>query len=356
MSSGSGERTEKATPKRKREQREKGNILKSHDLAVALQLLGIFAAFRLIAPGLGTGLEKMITQMFNGESYLFEQLTINTALGIGKTATLQGLGLIAPLFAVAFGTAILSNVLQSGFLLTGKTLGVKFERISPLSGAKRMFSSRSVMDLVKSIAKIAVVIYTVYQQFTTDLRDVSGLMSYSAGTAVRMVYDLTLALALRVGAVFLVLGGFDYLYQWWKHNKDMRMTKQEVKEEYKLTEGNPQTKGRIRQIQRMLANRRMMQDIPLADVVITNPTHFAIALRYDPEQDAAPVVLAKGKDLVAARIKEIARDNRVTIVENKPLAQSLYKMCKIGSQIPADLYQAVAEVLAYVFKLKGGKR
>ena len=351
----SGEKTEQATPKRKREQREKGNVLKSHDLSVALQLLGIFVVFKMVAPGIADGLQNIFYQMFPGQVFLSEQLTITATHGFGKTMILQGLLIMAPLFGIAFATAILANVLQSGLLLSSKTLAFKAERINPLSGLKRMFSSRSVMEMLKSIAKITIIIYTVYQQFMNDTRDFSGLLSYGVATAGGMIFDLAMALALRCGAVFLVLAGFDYLYQWWKFNKDLRMTKQEIKEEHKLSEGNPQTKGRIRQIQRMMANRRMMQDVPLADVIITNPTHFAIALRYDPELDAAPIVLAKGKNLIAARIKEIGRDNRVTIVENRPLAQSLYKMCKVGGLIPADLYQAVAEVLAYVFKLKGNK-
>lgn len=350
----SGEKTEKATPKRKREQREKGNILKSHDLSVALQLLGVFAVLKLAGPGMANGLERLFTRTWNGEQVITKSMTANSVLGLGRELILQALLVMVPLFGFAIVAAVLSHVLQSGLLLTGKTLGFKFERISPLGGLKRMFSSRSVMELLKSVAKISIVIYTLYDTFTADIRNFTGLMIDDAATAGILIFEGIIDLALRCGAVFLVLGGFDYLYQWWKHNKDMRMTKQEIKEEYKLSDGNPQTRGRIRQIQRLMASRRMMQDVPLSDVVITNPTHYAIALRYDPAQNAAPIVLARGKDLVAARIREIARESRVVIVENKPLAQSLYKMCKVGSQIPADLYQAVAEILAYVFKLRGG--
>ena len=356
MSSGTGEKTEKATPKRKKEQREKGNVLKSQDLSISLQLLGFFAFLSILAPTFGGGLERFFREYFSGRIQFGEQLDIAAAAGLGRGIVGQALLIMAPLFAFAVGAAILVNVLQTGFLVTGKTLAVKLERISPISGFKRLFSSRSIVEMLKSLLKIALVIYILYQGFASDLQDIPHLMAYGAANGFGLIARMIFSLALRCGAVFLVLAGFDYLYQWWKHGKDMRMTKQEIKEEYKMTEGNPQTKGRIRQIQRILANQRMMQDVPLADVVITNPTHFAIALRYDPDHDAAPIVLAKGKDYLAQRIKEIARDSRVLMVENRPLAQSLYKMTKVGGLIPADLYQAVAEVLAYVLKIKGGMR
>ena len=356
MGASSGEKTEQATPKRKREQREKGNILKSHDLAVALQLLGIFVVIKIFAPSIGQNLQLLMLQFFPGQTVADQPLTISATTMVYQSVMLKGILIIGPIFIFAILAAILSNVLQSGLLFTTKTMGFKFERISPMKGLKRMFSSRSIVEMVKSIAKIAIVIFAVYQEFADNTRDVANLLSYNILASCGLIFDLIINLAIRCGSVLLVLAIADYLYQWFKRQKEMMMTKQEVKDEYKLTEGNPQTKGRIRQIQRLLASRRMMQDVPLADVVITNPTHFAIALRYDPEQDAAPVVLAKGKNMVAARIKEIARENRVMTVENRPLAQSLYKMCKVGSQIPADLYKAVAEILAYVFKMKEGKR
>ncbi len=352
----SGEKTEKATPKKLREQREKGNVLKSRDLAVALQLLSLFAFFRLAGPAIARGLQGMVRSALSGRVLTAEPLTIQATSGYYGEVMGEALLIIAPLFAFVVFMGALVNIVQTGFLLTGKTLAAKAERISPVAGAKRMFSSRSVVEMLKSVAKIGVVVLSVYQQFWHDTRDIASLVSYRIDIAATMVLDLCQALALQLGVVFLVIAVFDYLYQWYKHNKDMRMTKQEVKDEYKTTEGNPQNKSRIRSIQRLLASQRMMADIPLADVVVTNPTHYAIALRYDPDRSAAPVVVAKGKNLVAQRIKEIARDNRVAIVENKPLAQSLHKMCKVGSQIPADLYGAVAEVLAYVFKLKGGAR
>ncbi len=356
MSQGSGEKTEQATPKRKREQREKGNVLKSHDLSVALQLLGIVAVLKVAGPAIGSGMQTMFAQFLPSQIVVKEQLSIVATQGLYQNALGQGLMIMLPVFAFAMIAAILGNVLQSGLLLTTKTLGFKFERINPMNGFKRMFSSRSVMEMIKSLAKIGIVVYAVYEEFSNATRDIANLVVFSILKASGIIFDLVINLALKIGAIFLIIAAVDYLYQWWKHTKELKMTKEEVKEEYKLTEGNPQTKGRIRQIQRMMANQRMMADVPLADVIITNPTHYAIALRYDPAQDAAPVVLAKGKNLVAARIKEVARENRVMLVENRPLAQSLYKMCKVGKQIPADLYQAVAEILAYVFKIKGGKK
>lgn len=356
VSQGSGEKTEQATPKRKREERERGNVLKSHDLCSAGQLLACFFVLKSLAPSLGDELQLMMGNTWANPMVTGEALSISTCKTLSMQLILSGLRIIAPLFIFAIAAAILVNVLQSGFLLTSKTLSIKGERINPMSGFKRMFSSRTIVELLKSLAKIAIVIGSVYQEFVADASKLSGLVSYSLPVACGMVFDLVWSLALRCGTVILILAIFDYLYQWWKRNKDMRMTKQEIKDENKLSEGNPETKGRIRQIQRMMATRRMMQDVPKADVVITNPTHFAVALRYNPHHDKAPVVLAKGQDLIAARIKEIARQNGVALVENRPLARSLFAICVIGKQIPADLYQGVAEVLAYVIRLKEGKK
>ena len=356
MSKSSGERTEKATPKRRREERERGNVLKSHDLSAAIQLLGCFVLLKAIAPSIGSNLQLMMSQTWSAQSVNAGPLTIEACRPLLLRVVLGGLRIIAPLFVLAIVLAILANVLQSGFLMTTKTLAVKGERLNPLNGFKRLFSSRSAAELVKSLAKIGIIVAAIYQEFTSDTARLAGLISYSLPVACGMIFDLAARLGLRCGIVLLILAVGDYLYQWWRHEKDLRMTKQEIKDEYKLVEGNPQTRGRIRQIQRLLASRRMMQDVPHATVVVTNPTHYAVALRYDPARDQAPVVLAKGKDLVAARIKEIARQNSVTLVENRPLARSLFAAGVIGRTIPADLYQGVAEVLAYVIRLKEGKQ
>jgi len=239
-----------------------------------------------------------------------------------------------------------------GFLFTTETLKLKLDRINPLSGFKRMFSARSLVELTKSSSKAAVMIYITYaylkdkQSLLVNLFDMDPWLMGAAMW--RTVFDIVLR-----NAVFLIVVAlFDYLYARYEHNKQLKMSKQEIKEEYKQTEGDPLIKSKIKERQRQMSMQRMMQDIPKADVVITNPTHFAVAVVYDGSRDAAPRVVAKGQDLIALNIRKIAESNGVPIVENKPLARAIFKAVQIGEYVPPDLYQAVAEVLAYVYNLR----
>ena len=352
MSGSSGEKTEKATPKKRRDEREKGNVMRSQDFATSVVLLGMFGMLRLTAPFMGRNMQRIISDSIPGVSTRQGVLTIHDLMTFFGDLLPVMISVMGPVFLFAVLAAALVNVLQTGFLFTTKTLEVKADRLNPVNGAKRIFSSRIVAEMVKSIAKIAIVLISVYQVFTADISRIAALLSYDIGTATSMLADLIFGLAFRVAIILVILAIFDYIYQWWKYEKDLRMTKQEVKDEYKNMEGSPQNKGRIRRIQREMSMQRMMQDVPQADVVVTNPTHYAVALRYQPQQDAAPVVLAKGQDLVARRIKEIAAEHDIVQVENVMLARSLYAYCDIGQQIPAELYSAVAEVLAYVARLK----
>ena len=351
----SGDRTEKATPKRRREAREKGQVLKSHDLSASIQLLGLLLAIQLLAGDFAENLRRVM-----GDSLASietdQVLTVSGVMGRYPDLLLAAGRAVLPLFGFALVLAAGPNLIQTRFLWTTKTLSFKFSHINPAKGLKRLFSIRTLVELLKSILKITVVIAAVYQEFSANVEDFTALLAYPAVVAVAVIFNLIIRLALRCAAVILVFGVLDYVYQWWNYEKELRMTKQEIKDEYKLTEGNPQIKGRIRQIQRLIASRRMMQAIPEATVVITNPTHFAVALRYQAGKDTAPVVLAKGQDQVALRIKDIAREHQVALVENRPLARSLFASCEIGGQIPAELFGAVAEVLAYLMKLKGGGR
>lgn len=355
MSAGAGgERTEKATPKKRREERERGNVFLSHDLTTAVSLLGMFGVLRIAGPATGRKLQAVFTRLLQGTSAGAETFTINAARGYYVEALRLGITAVLPFFLCAVATAVLVSVVQTRFLMTGKNLTVKFDRINPLNGFKRLFSSRSVMETVKSLAKITLIIAAIYSEFMNGMQRMPALCSISLPVAIQTVFDRIVALAFRCGIILAGLSVIDYVYQWWRHEKDMRMSKEEIRQEYKLTEGNPQTKGRIKQIQQAMSQRRMMAAVPQADVVVTNPTHYAIALRYDARKEAAPVILAKGKGHIALRIKEIARENRITLVENRPLARSLYASCEIGEMIPASFYQAVAEVLAYVARLKKG--
>jgi flagellar biosynthetic protein FlhB len=259
----------------------------------------------------------------------------------------------APILAVTFIASLVSGYAQVGFIFTTEAIAFKLERLNPFNGIKRIFSIRSVAELVKSIFKIGVIGYMAYSFLKNEAYNLLATMDMSAhgiGTYIGMT---AINLALRICAVLIIMAVFDYGYQWWEYEKNLRMSKQEVKEEYKQVEGNPEIKSKIKQKQRQISMNRMLQDVPKADVVITNPTHYAVALKYDAEVSPAPVVSAKGQGYIALRIKEIAGENSVQVVENKPLARTLYETVEVGDSVPPELYQAVAEVLAYVYSLKG---
>lgn len=262
------------------------------------------------------------------------------------------LKMVAPVFGIAVITALLAGYSQVGFLFTTETLGMKFSRISPLNGFKRIFSSRALVELLKALLKVTIVSLVAFSYIKGEVLNIMNLMHLELRSAAVYIATVSLNMAIRVCVALIIIGVLDYIYQWWEYEKSLRMTKQEVKEEYKQLEGNPEIKSKIKQKQRQISMRRMLQDVPKADVVITNPTHFAVAVKYDAKLSDAPVVVAKGQDFIAQRIKEVAKESNVEIVENRPLARSLYETVEIGAAIPPELYQAVAEVLAFVYSLK----
>ncbi len=252
------------------------------------------------------------------------------------------------LLAILVGVVV--HVMQTGLLLTGETLKPKLNRINPIEGFKRIISPRTLVELLKSTLKVVCLCYFVYSVFTGLITQFPEMMRMGLANSFQKVMHMGLNLGIKMGAVLGAIAAMDYLYQRLKHEKDLMMTKQEVKDEYKQIEGDPKVKGRIRQKQRQMSRLRMMQRLPQADVVITNPTHYAVALQYKEHENRAPVVLAKGKDHVALRLKEKAREYGIEIVENRPVAQALYKSCELEQEIPAELYQAVAEILVYVYR------
>ncbi|MFH1076022.1 MAG: flagellar biosynthesis protein FlhB [Pseudomonadota bacterium] len=345
------EKTEKPTDKRKEHAREEGQVARSRELA------SVSVVF--------TGMISLL--MFAG--YIHHQLSIVMSQGFGMLSItdidLAGckrlinnsiytfILIIAPILIVVFLTGIFANLVQVGFNFTSKPLEPKFTAISPLSGLKRLFGFQALSELIKSLWKLAIIggiaYYTIKSEFKTMLplahMGVSSILIY----AMKIIFKLFL----RVTIAMLVMAIADYAFQRWQFEKKLRMTKQETKEENKQMEGDPRVKSRIRSIQYKMAKARMMQDVPKADVVVTNPTHLALAISYDSSSMRAPKILAKGANIVAEKIKEIARQHDITIVENKVLAQALYKLVEIGQEVPSQFYQAVAEVLAYVYKLKG---
>ncbi|MCL2164294.1 MAG: flagellar biosynthesis protein FlhB [Oscillospiraceae bacterium] len=351
-----GEKTEKATTKKREDARKKGDVLKSVDVVSAFMLLFAYFAVR----GFGGWMYEhaslfatrvMSVYILDGDSY-----TLNGLLRIFIDAILTFVICIGPILAVVFVAAIALNVAQVGFQFTTEPIMFKPNKINPISGFKRMFSLKSVVKLLQSLFKIVIIGMLTYVYISKRINSLMMLMGTAdiytiAVKGLEFVFDLMFQIIMAM----LILAFFDYAYQWWQHEKDLKMTKQEVKEEFKQMEGDPKVKSKIKEKQRQMSMQRMMSEVPKADVVITNPTHYAVALRYDLEIADAPVVIAKGQDYIAYRIKQIARDNDVEIVENKPLARSLYDGAEIGGKIPVELYQAVAEVLAFVYNLKNKK-
>jgi flagellar biosynthetic protein FlhB len=355
----SGEKTEKATPKKKREARERGQVFKSIELVTAFSLLVMFGALAIFGGSMMDGTKKLLSGFLNAGSSVPKVLSISTIGPVLGGAIIQFGIIMLPVLGAAMLGALAFNYLQVGFLFSTKALAPKFERISMIAGFKRIFSKRTLVDLLKSIIKIAVLGVVAYNEYKTQIMNMPMMMWDNIVTAIQASVDIIMAVAFKLAIALAIIAPFDFLYQWWKYQKDLMMTKQEVKDEYKLTEGDPEIKGKIRAKQRQMASMRMMQAVSDADVVVTNPTHYAVALSYKEGTNNAPVVVAKGKDYIARKIKEKAAEHHIEIVENKPVAQYLYFFCDIGDEVPEDMYQAVAEILAYVYRLKkrmGGVR
>lgn len=279
-------------------------------------------------------------------------VTEKSVAALMSDALIQILIVCVPFFAFGFVVTALISVIQVGWKVTGKPLQPKFDKFNPINGFKRIFSKDSIFELIKSILKIFVIIYVAYTSIRGNAQDIFILYEIPLMQAIMLCGTVIINAGLKISLVYLVIGLADFIYQKYRFNEDMKMTKQEIKDEFKNTEGNPEIKGRQRQRMREASRRRMMQDVPKADVVITNPTHFAVAIKYDAETSKAPVVLAKGEDYLAQKIKEAAREHHIEIVENKPLARMLYANVDIGQEIPPELYQAVAEILAMVYNMR----
>jgi flagellar biosynthetic protein FlhB len=350
-----GERTEPATPKRRREMRQKGQVARTAELGPALALLGVSLVLSRQSAPLAQSLVAMVR---HGLQVVADPGPL-TASMVGELAVPQvavAVQVLAPVLAVAAGTALASQVAQVGFLLTSEPLRPRWHRLSPVEGVKRLFSKQAVVTLVRSLLKVALVGYLGWSAIREVLVAAPELMQATPAQAAAVAGRLASKMAVSVGVAFLAVAAFDYIYQRFEHQLGMRMTRKEVQEELKESEGDPQIRSRIRQRQRQLALGRMLQAVPRADVVVTNPIHVAVALRYDAQSMVAPVIAAKGAGLLAERIREIARQHRVPVVQNVALARGLYFGGDVGSTIPAELYQAVAEVLAFVYRLRQERR
>ena len=352
---GGDDKTEPATPKKLQDARKEGQVAKSREIGMGLSLLGLFLVLKFY---IGTMGEKFMEDFhlvyekipeFVGTEGTYDA---SAFCGILLECTLDMVVIVAPFFIVGCLIAFVADVSQVKWLVTMKPLQPKFNKMDPIKGMKRIVSPQSIFELLKAIMKVGFITYLAIVTVKDKLRLIYSLYDISLNTALAAIGDVVIDLGIKVSMWYMIIAAIDFIYQKFKFQKDMKMSKQEVKDEYKNAEGDPKVKSQQKQRMRQASQRRMMQSIPTADVVITNPTHFAVALKYDADSGKAPVVVAKGEDFLAKRIKEIAKENKVEIVENKPLARMLYHNVEIGEEIPPELYQAVAEVLAFVYGLK----
>lgn len=350
-----GNKTEKATPKKRRDERKKGNVFKSQDAVAVASLLGTFATLWLLTGAFAQQLAGFMTLCLTsagGQPQEIGNLSVELPVqGIMVIARTVGIVALAAILC-----AVAATFAQTKFLVSTESLKPKFSRLNPLEGFKRLFSLKSVIETLKNLIKIVVLMAIIFLSIRDMFLESSRYLYADLGAAAAHLVQMAWGMVMRICIAFVVVAAMDFFYQWWDYERQMKMTKQEVKEEYKQMEGDPQVKGKIKEIQRRRAQQRMMQQVPGADVVIRNPTHFAVALRYKPEQDEAPIVLAKGQDNVAMRIVEIAQENKVAVIENVPLARALYAQAELNQFIPPDLYGPVAEVLVYIFKLNEKKQ
>ena len=349
-----GEKTEPATAKKLKDARKEGKVAKSKELTSAFDLIVLFLCLKIFVSYVGGNLLGLFDLVYGNmadfvrinEGYMSSQ-AVSTVL---FPVIIRWLLTVLPFFAFGVVITFLISVIQVGWTVSAKPMQPKLSKFNPINGFKRIFSKDTLFELVKSIFKVGIIIYIAY----TSVRDEAGhlfiLYELDLKQAIALVGTLIIDIGLKISIVYLIIGIADYAYQKWKFNDEMKMTKQEVKDEFKNTEGDPQIKRRQRRKMQEVSQRRMMQDVPKADVVITNPTHYAVALKYEAEVRPAPYVVAKGEDYLAQKIKEVARENNVEIVENKPLARMLYSNVDIGADIPPELYQAVAEILAVIFQ------
>jgi flagellar biosynthetic protein FlhB len=350
MAESDQEKTEEATQKRQEESREKGQVAKSRELPSVAILLAGLVYFWFGAQGMVRDIMKMMKQTFSAAGTM--TIDINTIQSIMVDFLYELFVITMPILIVVTIASLLSSFVQTGFLFSSEAILPKLSKVDPLKGLKRMFSLQSFMELIKNVLKITIIGLVAWLTIKSEIVNISPLMNRDVYNIMIYVGKVSFKIIMSTCWVLVVLAVMDFVYQRWEHTKSIRMTKQEIKEENKQMEGDPLIKGRIRKLQREIARKRMMAAVPKADVVVTNPTHFAVALKYDQDVMNAPVVVAKGADHVAAKIKEIAKKHHIHIVENKAVARLLFTMTDIDEAIPEKLYRVVAEILAHVYKLK----
>lgn len=345
-----GERSEQATPKRLKDARDKGQVARSKELTTALLLMVASISLYAFSNSIGAGIANAAKQAFSPDrKVIFSPNSMLSSLaGLLGEVMLA----VAPLFLLMFFVALLSSVLTGGLSISTKAMAPQANRMSPLKGFKRMFGTHALMELIKALAKVSVVFIVGYFVISQAFPNLIELGSGTAEAGIGKAMDLVSRSFFLISLSLILIALIDVPYQIWNHAKQLKMTKQEVKDEYKETEGKPEVKSKVRQMQREMAQRRMMDAIPEADVVVTNPEHYSVALKYDALRSGAPIVVAKGVDVIAMQIRKVAIANDIPILEAPPLARAIYHSTEIDQEVPQGLYLAVAQILAYVFQVK----
>lgn len=342
------DKTEEPTAKKRADAKKKGQVGRSTEISTAFVLLTGFFVLKVLWENIYTSIANYTTYIFTHLNQPVDTENISCLfIGIMEILATTALPIMLAIMIIGLGV----NFFQVGLNFNTEAIGFKLDKLNPINGFGRIFSKRSLVELFKSLFKIAVIGYFLYTILSQQLLAMPQFIYFDLGTSLEQMSKIIFSMSFEVIGVIMVLGFLDYGYQKWQTTQDLKMSKQEVKDEMKQSEGDPQIKGKIKQKQRQMAMSRMMQEVPKADVIVTNPTHFAVALQYHKGMQA-PLVIAKGQDFVAQKIKKLARESSVPIVENRPLARALFASTNIGDAVPAELYQAVAEVLAYVYRLK----
>ena len=352
-----GERTEQPTSKKLTDARKEGQVAKSKEIGNALGLLVLFLILKYGMSFIGENILLVFPNVYNKIPELVKmydgQISSQGIMQVLIHMLLSTLFILSPFLVIGFVVAFVGEVYQVKWQISAKPLKPKFSKMNPISGMKKIFSASSLMELAKSILKIGLITYVVYSELKDKYNIIYLIVDMPMWQGIALAGTLAIDLGLKCAYTYILIALIDYIYQRRKFTKDHMMSKQEIKDEYRQSEGDPQIKGKIRQKMREISRRRMMQALPQADVVITNPTHYAVAIKYDNQIADAPVVLAKGENFLAAKIKEVAKENKIQIVENKPLARMLYHNVEIGEKVPPELFQAVAEILAMVYHAQG---
>ena len=340
-----GEKTEAPSEKKRKDARKEGNVFQSKDLVTVVVLFGVFYSVRFMIPFIYKDLRNFLSfilQLVEEREPVSSRIFYSFLWIFVKSAL--------PLLLITMTLGVLASLVQTRFNISFKLLSPKLSKLNPAKGFGRIFSKRNLVELIKNIVKILILINFLYSILKADMIPIAKMIRMDIHTSSISLMSMMFDLITRVCGVFLVIAFFDFMYQKWQYETDLKMTKQEVKDEYKQLEGNPEIKGRLRQLMRSRANQRMMQAVPDADVIIRNPEHLAIAIKYDPDKNQAPIVLAKGMDELALKIVAVGEEHQVPAIENKPLARAMYPKCKVGQEIPGDFYAAIAEILVYIYR------